>query len=216
MLELIQSPTHASNLHGVMKSVEYIIIHDSGRSPYATDEGELSYLTRAHENQYCYHDYVFQNGAYHQLAPLDALLWHVNGSLVGGKKVDLNPISWGIALGNTNLPSSIYPKAQYAALVAGTKLRMGMFGLGIERVLGHKEVSAYRGKSDPHAFDMDKFRGDVLQFEFEPSKPDISIAPPEGFDLGNGWRVKLEAGEGPRIVQSIDSGNKVLFVRTGK
>ena len=158
---IINSPTHISNINGTIKQVKYIIIHTSGRSKWATDEQELSYLRNVHANKFCYHDYIFTTGEYHNLAPLNALLWHAGGGKINNKVIAMNPISIGIGLSGENLPSSLYPKAQYDALVKGTALRAKELNVPAGNILGHKEVSAYRGKSDPAAFDMNKFRDDV-------------------------------------------------------
>lgn len=154
-------PTRASNIKGKLTNVQYVILHASGRSKWATDKNELDYLTGFHANGFCYHDYIFSTGEYYNLAPLNALLWHAGAGKINGKLTALNAISIGVAMGGENLPSSLYPKAQYDAAVKGVALRLKQLNLTQDKVLGHKEVSAYRGKSDPAAFDMNKFRDDV-------------------------------------------------------
>ena len=158
---MINSPTDISNIHGKISNIQYIILHTSARSKWATDESELRYLRSVHANRFCYHDYVFSTGEYHNLAPTDSLLWHGGSGKLNNKIVNLNQISIGVGMGGENLPSSLYPKAQYESTVKGVALRCKELGLTASKILGHKEVSGYRGKSDPAAFDMDKFRDDV-------------------------------------------------------
>lgn len=168
-MEILQAPTDPTNVHGALKP-QFIVIHDSGRSKYATDQQELSYLTK-HKNIYVYHYYVFTTGEVYQLAPTDRMTYHVDGSMWQGKNYDFNPVSVGLAFGNTNMPDTVYSLASYNSMVALTAKLCLELGIPTTRVLGHKELSAYRGKTDPLAFDMDKFRSDVQNFLTTPKEP---------------------------------------------
>jgi N-acetyl-anhydromuramyl-L-alanine amidase AmpD len=156
--KLQQSFTTPDNFHGSIRKPTYLIIHDSGRTKYATEANELKYLTSTQADNN-YHAIIFSDGTIIQLAPWLTLMWHV-GISKWGNDTDLNRMSIGIALSGTNTPDMVYSRAQYQSLIDITKYLMFLFDVPAQNVLAHKEVSAPR-KSDPLSFSMDKFRRDI-------------------------------------------------------
>jgi N-acetyl-anhydromuramyl-L-alanine amidase AmpD len=165
--KLQQSFTTPDNFHGTIKKPKYIIIHDSGRSKHATEANELKYLTDTQADNN-YHAIVFSDGTIIQLAPWLTLMWHA-GESKWGNDSDLNRMSLGVALSGTNTPDMKYGREQYQSLIEITKYLMTLLDIPAQNVLAHKEVSAPR-KSDPLAFDMNKFRRDI-------STQNLSTAP---------------------------------------
>ena len=159
--------TTPDNMYGQISKPKYIIIHDSGRTKYATESNELKYLTST-QADYCYHAIVFSTGSIVQLAPWLTLMWHV-GVSKWGNDTDLNRMSVGVALSGTNTPDMVYSREQYQSLIEITKYLMFLYDIPAQNVLAHKEVSAPR-KVDPLAFDMNKFRRDI-------STQNLSTAP---------------------------------------
>jgi N-acetyl-anhydromuramyl-L-alanine amidase AmpD len=196
-MELLQRFTDPSNFHGWLESVKYLIVHTSGRSPHATDENELAYLQRP-ELAGCYHAYIFTTGEAYHLAPFDRLVWHA-GKSQWLEDSDLNRLSVGVAFGNTNLPSSLYSKSQVDSMLGLCYTLCQTYQIPAMNVLGHKEVSPGR-KTDPEAFDMNKFRTELE----ERLTPDSSE-----------WRVKVygEIHNGDDIVQRISFKDKVIHLR---
>lgn len=163
-MDIIQTPTHASNIHGKVKRIKYIILHGSGRSKEATDKNELDYLTK-HQNIYTYHAYVFTTGEIHQLAPWDSLLWHV-GQSKWREDTWLNDDSIGVAFSSTEKPDFVFSDEQVSSMRFLVKHLVDKFGVPVDNVLSHKEVSDPPGrKVDPVGFDMDKFRRSLLEPE---------------------------------------------------
>ena len=183
-MNIIGSPTRKSNIHGTVKKVKYIIVHSSGRSKFATDANELKYLTTT-ENIYCYHAYVTTTGEIHQLAPWDGLMHHV-GESRWESDGNLNTLSIGVSFSSTNTPDSLYTHSQVEAMKDLVRFLMKEYNVPTKYVLGHKEVSPKR-KTDPMAFDMDKFRNELS----EALKPEPKLAwqfgtleiPKEGEDI---------------------------------
>jgi N-acetyl-anhydromuramyl-L-alanine amidase AmpD len=158
--------TTPDNMYGEIKKPKFLIIHDSGRTKYATEANELKYLTSPKADT-CYHAIVFSTGSIVQLAPWLTLMWHV-GVSKWGNDTDLNRMSVGVALSGTNTPDMVYNREQYQSLIDITKYLMFLYDIPAQNVLTHREVSAPR-KVDPLAFDANKFRRDLQE------KPTVSI-----------------------------------------
>ena len=211
-MQFIKSPTHKSNIHGKMKAVTHIVLHASGRSKWATDEQELSYLRSEHSSRFCYHDYLMGNGDWHELAALDDWLWHVGDVKWQGVFSNWNDNSYGVALAGENLPSSLYPPVQYNNLIKGLAVRCAQLKLDSSKVIGHKELSAYRGKSDPAAFDMDKFRADL---GYELGKSSAAESPQDSLNKAKRDTIVIERKEGLEVVYRGDF-LVTDFPKTGK
>lgn len=199
-MELLQRFTDSSNFHGWLEGAKYLIVHTSARSPHATDQNELSYL-QGRDLPGCYHAYVFTTGETYHLAPFDRLVWHA-GRSQWLQDSDLNRLSIGVAFGNTNTPATLYPKIQVDKMLELCQMLCTIYKIPVMNVLGHKEVSPGR-KTDPEAFDMNKFRRD-LEERLTPDATD--------------WKVKTYGTieDGMDIVQRISFKDKTIHLRGEK
>jgi hypothetical protein len=143
--------------HGQMLGVRTIVCHHTAGPPTGESpslgvvengrpglEGPLAHL------------FLSRSGAVYIVAA--GLCWHA-----GVVRVPITQGNeWSIGIEAEADGVSPWPPVQYAAYVRLCRALCDFYGLGYDRVMGHKEVCAPVGrKIDPAPMDMDTFRRDV-------------------------------------------------------
>jgi hypothetical protein len=152
-VEFIQSPHY--NHRPVGARIWAIVIHATANSSI---NGVIEWFTNpaslvsAHYN-------VGKDGRIVQMAREDQRAWHA-GKSVWKDVESVNDYSIGIELVNRNDGQDPYPEAQYEVCVKLCKYLVAKYGIQVEDIMGHLDISL-TGKTDPAGFDLDKLRRDV-------------------------------------------------------
>lgn len=102
------------------------------------------------------HYLLAKDGHVYQLVSESNIAWHAGVSEWGGHK-NINEISIGIELTNSNDGLDKYPEAQITKCAYLVSQICDTYGLYIQDVVGHVDVAPKR-KTDPLGFDWDDFR----------------------------------------------------------
>ena len=152
-IEFIQSPHY--NLRPAGTKIWAIVIHSTANS---TLEGVIRWFTNP-QSFVSAHYNIGKDGRIVQMVKDEQRGWHAGRSI--WKNVDnVNNYSIGIELVNKNDGRDPYPEVQYRALVALCKQLVRKYGIKVEDIMGHKDISL-SGKTDPAGFDLAQLRRDV-------------------------------------------------------
>ena len=108
------------------------------------------------------HYNVGKDGKIAQMVQEELRAWHAGKSVWKGN-YNVNDFSVGIELVNKNDGVDPYPEAQYKVLVTLCKQLVSKYGIRVEDIVGHKEISL-SGKTDPAGFDIVQLRKDVAAY----------------------------------------------------
>jgi hypothetical protein len=152
-IEFIQSPHYSERPSDAR--IWAIVIHATAND---TLNGVIEWFTNpvslvsAHYN-------IGKDGRVVQMAREDQRAWHAGKSVWKGVE-SVNDYSIGIELVNRNDGLDPYPEAQVAVCVKICKYLVAKYGIAIEDIMGHRDISL-TGKTDPAGLDLDGLRRDV-------------------------------------------------------
>jgi hypothetical protein len=152
-IEFVQSPHFSQRPNGTR--IWAIVIHATANS---TVEGVIDWFTDP-RSEVCAHYTIGKKGRIVQMAREDQRAWHAGESIWRGVP-DVNDFAIGIELVNKNDGVDPYPKAQYETCVRLCKNLVRQYGIEIENIMGHLDISL-TGKTDPAGLDLDQLRRDI-------------------------------------------------------
>lgn len=133
------SPNQSDRPSGVKPDL--LVIHGTA----GTDRGDLQHL-RSPASNVSYHYLVLRDGSVHRLVRPERRAWHAGVSSWEGRE---NVNNYGIGIGMSNRgDGELYTRSQYEAAGRLCAILRRVYGIPLERIVGHCHVSPGR-KSDP-------------------------------------------------------------------
>lgn len=180
-LAIVDKPADARHTAGKrsVSAISRIVLHATAGGLASS----LDWLTVNANSQVSAHVVIDRDGTIYKLVPDDVIANHAGYSRVGNTS-NLNPISLGIELVNSNSGSDPFPDAQLRSCAAWIVEKYGLYGfLPID---SHAAVDT-QGKSDPRGLDWPKLYGYIADA--------LRVA------LGGGQSAPKEAYPGDALAQ---------------
>lgn len=137
-----------------VRRITAIVLHDTASRTAAS---ALSWFQRP-ESRVSTHVLVDRDGTVYRVVDDDKVAWHAGRSVLHGEE-GVNAFSLGVELVDANDDASVdpYPEPQLAAAVEWVAEKAALYGVPLNRVVAHRDVSPGR-KIDPgNDFDFATF-----------------------------------------------------------